>query len=63
MNERETPAAWPTRDQPTGDPLVDDALGALETLPTAPVSGHSAVYDAVHDALRAALEEHDGEEP
>jgi hypothetical protein len=40
----------------TGDPLVDAVLDSLSALDDRPVGEHAAVFEAVHERLRAALE-------
>ncbi len=48
-----------TTDRPTtGDPAVDEALTALDRLPTSPVREHVAIFEAVHGALADRLNEH-----
>lgn len=39
----------------TGVPPVDEALATMTGLDERPVREHPAVYDTVHDALRAVL--------
>lgn len=39
----------------TGVDAVDEALASLQGLESSPVDGHPAVFEAVHDALRAVL--------
>ncbi len=39
----------------TGNERVDAAIERLRELDTAPVEAHAAVYEAVHEELRAAL--------
>ncbi|MEE1622532.1 hypothetical protein ACQ3I4_14850 [Zafaria sp. Z1313] len=51
---------WPEVPAPTGNADVDAALGELGRLPGLPVGAHQEVFEAVHDALRAALDA-DGE--
>jgi hypothetical protein len=43
--------------EPTGDPAVDAALGALESLAGRPLAEHVAVIDAVQSALADRLAE------
>ncbi len=40
---------------PSGMDSVDQALAPLADLETRPVGEHPAVFDSVHDALRAVL--------
>lgn len=46
--------------EPTGDPAVDAALEALESLAGRPLGEHVAVIDAVQSALADRLAETDG---
>lgn len=46
--------------QRTGHPAVDQVLASLEGLAERPVEEHAAVFEAAHDALRAALSDVDG---
>jgi hypothetical protein len=46
--------------EPTGDPAVDAALVALETLAGRPLAEHVAVVDSVQSALAERLAETDG---
>ena len=41
----------------SGHRPVDDVLDRLTRLPDTPLAGHAAVYDAIHDDLRAILSE------
>jgi hypothetical protein len=58
----ESAAAQPSPDWPPGsqsevtDHLVRRALVSLDGLPGTPVAGHEAVYNDLHDQLRAALD-------
>jgi hypothetical protein len=48
---------WPQDSQPeVTDQLVHQALAPLKSLPAVPVAEHEAVYNALHDELRAALD-------
>jgi hypothetical protein len=48
---------WPALDIASiGDPVVEQALTPLETLPGKPVGEHEAVYARLHDELLAALD-------
>ncbi|MGX1161581.1 hypothetical protein FBY31_0041 [Arthrobacter sp. SLBN-100] len=48
---------WPLDSQPAvTDQLVQQALAPLDALPGVPVAEHEAVYDALHDELRTALD-------
>ncbi|MDQ0672442.1 MULTISPECIES: hypothetical protein [Micrococcaceae] len=48
---------WPLDSQPeVTDHLVHQALAPLTALPGLPVAGHEAVYNALHDELRGALD-------
>lgn len=63
-SSEDVPAAgvWPSPRAQTGDPAVDAALSALEAVPGLPVSGHHAVYTALHDSLLAELNAEQSEE-
>ena len=58
----EEPAAqpspdWPRLDTPASkDPVVAEALAALDLLPEAPVEEHEAAYARLHDQLLEALD-------
>lgn len=41
----------------TGNPVVDRVLRSLDDLSHRPVGEHAAVFEAAHEALRAALDE------
>ena len=41
--------------EPTGEPRVDEALESLTALDQDDVHEHAAVFDAIHQQLRAAL--------
>jgi hypothetical protein len=66
MTELSTPdesaAARPTPEWPRGsqpgvtDPLVQQSLARLAALPAAPVTEHEALYNDLHEELRAALD-------
>jgi len=48
---------WPLDSQPeVTDQLVQQALAPLNVLPGVPVAEHEAVYNALHDNLRTALD-------
>ncbi len=44
---------------PTGDPRVDEAVSAIETLDDLPTSEHADVFEDVHRRLHTALTELD----
>jgi len=44
----------------TGHASVDEVLRSLEGLEDRPVTEHVAVFEAAHEALRAALADADG---
>ena len=46
---------------PTGDLQVDAVLGSLGTLSARPVDEHVAIFETAHAALRAALDNRDGD--
>jgi hypothetical protein len=62
---QETPAAHesvvddatPIAVELTGDDAVDEVLGSMDGLDGRPVGEHVAVFEAAHEALRAALAE------
>lgn len=57
----ERPAVqWPDAVHPTGDPLVDRALGPLDEVAESPVPAHGDLYASIHDALLAALDAEPG---
>lgn len=57
----EPPAVqWPEAPNPTGDPLVDKAMGLLDGVTDAPVAEHGELYARVHDALLEALDAEPG---
>ena len=59
--EPERPAVqWPDAASPTGDPLVDRALGLLGEVAESPVPDHGELYAGVHDALLEALDAEPG---
>ena len=48
---------WPLDSQPeVTDQLVHQALAPLKALPAVSVAEHEAVYNDLHDQLRAALD-------
>jgi hypothetical protein len=49
--------AAPTTVELTGHDAVDEVLGSLDGLEGRPVGEHVAVFEAAHEALRAALAE------
>lgn len=49
--------------EPTREPRVDAALDALAGLDPDDVHGHAAVFDEVHQQLRAALTDLDSVSP
>ncbi|MDR6989475.1 hypothetical protein J2Y66_003990 [Paenarthrobacter nitroguajacolicus] len=51
---------WPDAPTPTGDPLVDGALGVLDEVPSTPVADHGDLYAALHDSLLEALDAEPG---
>ncbi|MET3905084.1 hypothetical protein [Paenarthrobacter sp. 4246] len=51
---------WPDAASPTGDPLVDKALGVLDKVPVTPVAEHGDLYAAIHDSLLEALDAEPG---
>lgn len=53
---------WPEAGAQTADPAVNAALAPLATLADTPVSGHHAVYTALHDGLLAELNAEPSEE-
>ena len=44
----------------TGDPRVDDVLASVDRLAELPVAEHAAVFERVHERLRAALDPDSG---
>jgi hypothetical protein len=59
--EPERPAVqWPEAPSPTGDPLVDRALGLMDGVAGSPVPHHGELYAGVHDALLEALDAEPG---
>ncbi|MGR0160899.1 hypothetical protein [Paenarthrobacter nitroguajacolicus] len=59
--EAERPAIqWPDVVDPTGDPLVDKALGVLHDVAGSPVPNHGELYGSIHDALLEALDAEPG---
>ncbi|MFJ5958998.1 hypothetical protein ACIQC5_23905 [Paenarthrobacter sp. NPDC092416] len=54
---------WPEPAGETGDALVDRALGLLDGVQDAPVSGHGDVYSDIHDSLLEALDAEPGLPP
>jgi hypothetical protein len=44
--------------EPTGHPVVDEVLAAVDGLEHRPASEHLAVFETAHDRLRGALAEH-----
>lgn len=50
-------APWPDDTAATGDDAVDAALERLAGISAVPVAEHSRVYDEIHDALLAALDD------
>lgn len=57
----EPPAVqWPDAVSPTGDPLVDRALGLLDGVAESPVPDHGELYTGIHDALLEALDAEPG---
>lgn len=57
----EPPAVqWPDTASPTGDPLVDRALGLLDGVAESPVPDHGELYTGIHDALLEALDAEPG---
>lgn len=59
--EPERPAVqWPEAANPTGDPLVDRALGPLEDVNKLPVPDHGDLYAGIHDGLLEALDAEPG---
>ena len=59
--EPERPAVqWPEAPRPTGDPLVDRAVGLLDEVAESPVPEHGELYARVHDALLEALDSEPG---
>ena len=44
----------------TGDPRVDEVLASLDGLADLPVTEHAAVFERVHERLRAALDPDSG---
>ena len=64
-NANEQPPAGNTRPEAgpqTADPAVNAALAPLATLTDIPVSGHHAVYAALHDGLLSELNADPSEE-
>ncbi|MCD4853521.1 hypothetical protein LN996_22095 [Arthrobacter sp. AK01] len=51
---------WPDAATPTGDPLVDKALGLLGLVPATPVADHGDLYSGIHDFLLEALDAEPG---
>jgi len=51
---------WPDAAAPTGDPLVDRALGLLDTVPATPAADHGDLFSMIHDSLLEALETEPG---
>ncbi len=51
---------WPDAAIPTGDPLVDKALGILGLVPATPVADHGELYSGLHDSLMEALDAEPG---
>ncbi|TVU59132.1 hypothetical protein FQP90_20160 [Paenarthrobacter nitroguajacolicus] len=51
---------WPDDATPTGDALVDRALGLLEGVPDSPVAEHGELYAGIHDSLLEALDAEPG---
>jgi hypothetical protein len=41
--------------EPTGHPLIDEALGRLDHLPEREIGSHPEEFDAIHRVLREAL--------
>ncbi|MCT9871672.1 hypothetical protein [Paenarthrobacter aurescens] len=59
--EPESPEVqWPELTNPTGDQLVDRALGLLGSVPGSPVSEHGELYAGIHDSLLEALDAEPG---
>lgn len=59
--EPERPAVqWPDAPSPTGDALVDRALGLLDDVAESPVGNHGELYAGIHDALLEALDAEPG---
>jgi hypothetical protein len=47
---------WPGGPAEVADHLVQQSLAPLNALPGSPVADHEAVYNELHDHLRAALD-------
>ncbi|MFE4197397.1 hypothetical protein ACFRJ9_16160 [Paenarthrobacter sp. NPDC056912] len=56
-------ALWPDAAKPTGDVLVDRALGLLEAVPGSPVAEHGELYSGIHVLLLEALDAEPGLPP
>jgi len=54
LEEVDTTLALPVW-EPTGEPRVDEALDSLTTLDPDDVHEHAAVFDEIHQQLRATL--------
>lgn len=50
-------ADWPGAPPNTGDPVIDARLAPLAELPELPLADHRTAYEAVHEDLRAALDD------
>ncbi|MFW0771681.1 hypothetical protein ACLRGI_00740 [Paenarthrobacter nitroguajacolicus] len=60
-SETERPVVqWPEAAIPTGDPLVDRALGLLGEVPQSPVQDHGELFAGIHDSLLEALDSEPG---
>jgi hypothetical protein len=56
QNDPAVPAGAPPEGSPsTGDARVDEALAKLAGLDGLPLTGHPAVFEAIHSALNGAL--------
>lgn len=58
--EADAVVQWPADTTPTGDALVDRALGLLADVAGSPVSGHGELYAGIHDSLLEALDAEPG---
>jgi hypothetical protein len=58
-----THSALPYQRTWSGNPDVDEALARLYALDDLPVSAHAAVYEDVHESLRATLDDRSAAAP
>lgn len=49
--------AWPAVTPDSGDALIDQHLSTLGLISGEDLDAHSARYEAIHDALRAELDD------